>query len=63
MSLAELIPLVENLTQTEKMQLMQVLSGGVSGADSRSPLPRVPGQDKGTVIIADDFDAPLPCVP
>ncbi len=60
MSLAELLPLVDQLTQAEKLQLMQLLNCQLSQPEPAARLPRVPGQDKGEVMMADDFDAPLP---
>ena len=60
MSLAELLPLVDRLTQAEKLQLMQLLNCQLSQPEQIERLPRVPGQDRGQVIMADDFDAPLP---
>lgn len=60
MSLAGLLPLVDQLTPAEKLQLMQLLNQQPSTQDQTEHLPRVPGQDKGQVIMADDFDAPLP---
>ena len=60
MSLAELLPLVDRLTQAEKLQLMQLLNCQLSQPEPEACSSRVPGQDKGKVIVANDFDAPLP---
>lgn len=59
MSLAELLPIVETLSQTERFELMNLLAQHFSEQPFRSQINRLPGQDKGKIFMADDFDAPL----
>ena len=58
-SLAELLPIVENLSQADRLELMNLLSKQFSEDSSRLLVTRLPGQDKGKIFMADDFDDPL----
>ena len=60
MSLAELLPIVETLSQADRLELINLLTKQFSEEVSRSLVTRLPGQDKGKIFMADDFDAPLP---
>ena len=60
MSLAELLPIVSTLSDSERLELMNLLIKQFSEQPSRSQIQRLPGQDKGKIFMADDFDAPLP---
>ena len=60
MSLAEVLPIVETLSQADRLELMNLLSKQFSEDASRSLAIRLPGQDKGKIFMADDFDNPLP---
>ena len=60
MSLAEVLPIVETLSQADRLELMSLLVKQFSEETSRSLVTRLPGQDKGKIFMADDFDAPLP---
>ena len=60
MSLAELLPIVETLSQADRLELMNLLAMQFSEETSRSLGTRLPGQDKGKILMADCFDAPLP---
>ena len=60
MSLVEVLPIVETLSQADRLELMSLLVKQFSEEASRSLVTRLPGQDKGKIFMADDFDAPLP---
>lgn len=60
MSLAELLPIVETLSQADRLELMNFLAKQFSEETSRSLGTRLPGQDKGKIFMVDDFDDPLP---
>ena len=60
MSLAEVLPIVETLSQADRLELMNLLSKQFSEENSRSTVTRLSGQDKGKIFMADGFDDPLP---
>ena len=60
MSLAKVLPIVETLSQADRLELMNLLSKQFSEDSSRSLVTRLPGQDKGKIFMAGDFDDPLP---
>ena len=60
MSLAEVLPIVETLSQADRLELMNLLAKQFSEEASRSLVTRLPGQDKGKIFMVDDFDDPLP---
>ena len=53
--------LIEHIQSGEEILLAQrgVLIARLTPIHAR-PQPRIPGQDKGSVVISPDFDAPLP---
>ena len=59
MSLIELLPIVSTLSDSERLELMNLLIKQFSKQPSRSQVQRLPGHDKGKTFMADDFDAPL----
>ena len=60
LSLDEVLPIVETLSQADSLELMNLLAKQFSEETARSWVTRLPGQDKGRIFMADDFDDPLP---
>jgi hypothetical protein len=59
LTLDSLLESIATLPVVEQETLLQILQHRLT---QQQPIvqPRIPGQDKGQVIIAPDFDAPLP---
>jgi hypothetical protein len=51
---------IATLPAIEQETLLQILQHRIAQQHRITTHPRIPGQDKGQVIIAPDFDAPLP---
>jgi hypothetical protein len=59
LTLDSLLESIATLPEIEQETLLQILQYRIA-QQHRATQPRIPGQDKGKVIIAPDFDAPLP---
>jgi hypothetical protein len=57
-----LLELVDQLSEIEKATLLERLqdSGAVKPVSKKRDRPRIAGLGEGTIMIAEDFDAPLP---
>lgn len=58
LSLEEMLEVIEVASKLLR-QLLLPSSPSQDADDTKAPL-RIPGQDKGKVIVASDFNAPLP---
>jgi hypothetical protein len=59
LTLDSLLESIATLPAIEQETLLQILQHRIA-QQHRVNQPRIPGQDKGQVIIAPDFDVPLP---
>lgn len=59
-TLDSLLESIASLPTTEQETLLQILQHRIAQQHRVTTQPRIPGQDKGQVIVAPDFDAPLP---
>jgi hypothetical protein len=60
LTLDSLLESIAALPAIEQETLLQILQHRLAHQPQIVTQPRIPGQDKGQVIIAPDFDAPLP---
>ena len=60
LTLDTLLKSIETLPVTEQETLLHILQNRLTQQHRITTQPRIPGQDKGHVIIAPDFNAPLP---
>lgn len=60
LTLDSLLKSIEILPVIEQETLLQILQNRLTQKHRTTTQPRIPGQDKGQVVIAPDFNAPLP---
>jgi hypothetical protein len=60
LTLDSLLESIATLPAIDQETLLQILQHRIAQQHRISTQPRIPGQDKGQVIIAPDFEAPLP---
>jgi hypothetical protein len=60
LTLDTLLKSIETLPVIEQETLLKLLQNRLTQQNRITTKPRIPGQDKGQVIISPDFNAPLP---